>query len=86
MCFEKHSHFVRTILGSLLGALIGIGSGLVFGLLIGFIARVIGTSGSEVGMMMRNGPLNSYETPAFLGMAFGAIIGSLLGGFSANKK
>lgn len=73
--------------GALGGALLGMAFGLLMALLMTWIAGTIGSQ-EVTGMMMGSagGPFRSYNEAAFLGMAFGAIIGAVLGGTSANKK
>lgn len=82
MFYKKNSPFATMILGAISGIVLGIAFGLVFGVLIGYLASFF----SPPGRMMMDGPLATYEFPAFLGMGAGAIIGAILGGLSFGKK
>lgn len=79
MCLAKFSPFTRMFLGALAGVVLGIIFGLLFGLLIALISQQFSARGFD-------GPGSEYGLAAFLGMGFGAIVGSILGATSANKK
>lgn len=81
MCFEKYSPFTRMILGALSGAVLGIIFGLFFGYIIGFVSyKLIDPA------ISKNAEIPPFMFAPFLGMDFGAIIGSILGAIYANKK
>ena len=79
MCFEKASPFVRMSFGAIRGAFFGVIFGLIFGLLIGFISQQFGSPKID-------GPGSDFGISSFFGMGAGAIIGSIMGAISVNKK
>jgi len=75
MFYQKYSPFTRMVIGTFLGCTLGI----IFGLFFGFLIKTISLF-LIPGMF--DGP---HILAPFLGMGFGAIIGSILGAIYSNK-
>ncbi|MBI5413596.1 hypothetical protein HZA42_04580 [Candidatus Peregrinibacteria bacterium] len=72
---------------SLLGIICGIVAGFLFALLIAFIANKVGvyTDPRDFTNYSRSSVM-PYDVVSLLGMGFGAVVGAIMGGVSANRK
>jgi len=77
----KTNPFLQTVYRGILGALIGVAAGLFLGVLIWFLNTAIVEIFQE-----KNYYGAPASTAAFMGMGFGAILGSIFGSISGLKE